>query len=308
VARGFDGEANMLNAMLGFGRNPAGMTYLNPAGPISTNSTGATRLLARDIRAQALRMVTRARASHIGSALSIADIVAVLYGAVLRVSPTSPRDPPRDRFLLSKGHACVAVYAALAETGFIPRESLASYGDDLSSLMAHISHKVAGVEFSTGALGHGLPFGVGKALAAKRRGEAWRTFVLMSDGEMDEGSNWEALMFAAHHHLDNLVAIIDYNKLQSLTSVAATLGLEPLADKLIAFGWAVRQVDGHDHDALADALGTTPWQPGKPSMLIAHTTKGKGVSFMEGEVAWHYRNPTPELLEQALAELEAADA
>jgi transketolase len=268
-----------------------------------------TRDLARRIRAQALRMTTRAKASHIGSALSIADIVAVLYGGTLRVDPTAPDRPDRDRFLLSKGHACVAVYAALAETGFFPLETLATYGTDLSPLMAHISHKVPGVEFSTGALGHGLPFGVGKALAAKRRGADWRTVVLMSDGEWGEGSNWEAALFAAHHGLDRLTAIIDYNKLQSLTTVDQTLRMEPFASKFEAFGWAVREVDGHDHTALAAMLAPSRWQPGKPQMLIAHTTKGKGVSFMENKVEWHYRNPTPELLEQALAEIgEPADA
>ena len=263
-----------------------------------------TRPLAKRIRAQALRMVTRAKASHIGSALSIADIMAVLYGRALRVHPAAPRHPERDRFILSKGHACVAVYAALAETGFIDRSLLETYGTDGSMLMAHISHKVPGAEFSTGALGHGLPFGTGKALAAKRRGEAWRTVVLTSDGEWGEGSNWEAALLAAHHGLDNLVCILDYNKLQSLRTVDETLRLEPLHSKFGAFGWAVREVDGHDHDVLTAALEGGPWVAGKPMMLICHTTKGKGVSFMENKVEWHYRNPTPELLEAALAEIE----
>ena len=264
--------------------------------------------LAKKIRALSLQMVTRAKASHIGSALSIADIVAVLYGGVLRIDPAQPRMPARDRFILSKGHACVAVYAALAERGFFPISELGSYGQDQSNLMNHISHKVAGVELSSGALGHGLPFGVGKAMATKRLAADWRVFVLMSDGEMDEGSNWEALMFAAHHKLDNLVAVIDYNKLQSLTTVAQTLGLEPLADKLRAFGWAVREVDGHDHGQLQQALGSSPWEAGKPSIVIAHTTKGKGVSFMENQVLWHYRSPSAEQLAQALAELEGDHA
>lgn len=254
-------------------------------------------------------MVSRAKASHIGSALSISDIVAVLYGGALNVSPNRPQNPSRDRFLLSKGHACVAIYAALAETGFFPRAALESYGADGSQLMAHISHHVPGVEFSTGALGHGLPFGVGKALAAKRSGKDWRTVVLLSDGEMGEGSNWEAIMFAAHHKLDRLTAIIDYNKLQSLGSVAETLGLEPLVDKLAAFGWAVREVDGHDHAVLADCLSAERWEPGKPQMLIAHTTKGKGVPFMENKVEWHYRSPNEEQLAEALAAIgESGDA
>jgi len=268
--------------------------------------TGSTVELARRMRIQALRMVHRAKASHIGSALSICDIVAVLYGQVMKVDPLCPDWAARDRFLLSKGHACVAVYAALAETGFFDTAQLLTYGQDHSFLMNHISHKVPGVEFSTGSLGHGLPFGVGKALAAKRRNESWRTFVQLSDGELGEGSNWEAMLFAAHHGLDNLVGIIDYNKLQSLTTVEQTLRMEPLADKFRAFGWAVREVDGHNHAQLAAALSAVPWESGKPSMLIAHTTKGKGVSYMENKVEWHYRSPSDALLTTALAELGAA--
>lgn len=275
-------------------------------GLISAAAPASTRDLARRMRCRALEMVTRARASHIGSALSIADIVAVLYGRTLRVDPSAPDQPDRDRFILSKGHACVAVYAALAETGFLDPALLETYGTDGSALMAHISHKVPGAEFSTGALGHGLPFGTGKALAAKRRGKGWRTVVLTSDGEWGEGSNWEAALFAAHHRLDNLLCIIDYNKLQSLTTVDETLRLEPLHSKFDTFGWAVQEVDGHDHDALANALDAASWPAGKPAMLIAHTVKGKSVSFMENKVEWHYRNPTPELLAEALAEIEGA--
>lgn len=265
-----------------------------------------SRDLACRMRAQALQMVHRAKASHIGSALSICDIVAVLYGQILRLDPQQPNASQRDRFILSKGHACVAVYAALAETGFFPEVDLLKYGQDHSVLMNHISHKVAGVEFSTGSLGHGLPFGTGKALAAKRSRQDWRTFVLLSDGELGEGSNWEAMMFAAHHQLDNLVAIVDYNKLQSLTTVDKTLRVEPLADKARAFGWAVREVDGHDHTSMSDLLGTAPWEDDKPSFLIAHTTKGKGVSFMENSVDWHYKSPSADQLKQALEEISHA--
>ena len=266
----------------------------------------STLELARKIRVSSLEMVTRAHASHIGSALSICDIVAVLYGDTLHVDPKQPTWENRDRFILSKGHACVAVYAALAEIGFISNELLLSYGQDHSALMNHISHKVAGVEFSTGSLGHGLPFGAGKALAAKRSKHGWRTFVLLSDGELGEGSNWEAMMFAAHHQLENLIAIIDYNKLQSLTTVDKTLGVEPLADKARAFGWAVRELDGHDHCQLSHLLGSVPWEVGKPSFLIAHTTKGKGVSFMENSVDWHYKSPSADQLAQALDEIHHA--
>jgi transketolase len=246
-------------------------------------------------------MVHSAKASHVASALSISDILAVLYGRVMDFDPVAPDYGARDRFILSKGHACVAVYSTLAEVRVIPKEQLDTYGQDFSWLMNHISHKVPGVEFSTGALGHGLPFGVGKALAAKIKNEAWRTFVLLSDGEMDEGSNWEALMFSAHHSLDKLTAIIDYNKLQSLDTVANSLGLEPLVDKLIAFGCDVCEVDGHDHSQIFDALSANT--TGKPRAIIAHTVKGKGVSFMENRVEWHYKSPNDVELAIALAEL-----
>lgn len=267
-----------------------------------------TRLLARRVRLDVLQMVHRANASHVGSCFSSVDILAVLYGRVLNVRADEPAWADRDRFILSKGHAAAAVYAVLAETGFFPPEDLDRYGQNGSYMMTHVSHRIRGVEFSTGSLGHGLPFGVGKALAARRRGAPWRTFVLLSDGEMDAGSNWEALMFAAHHRLDNLVAVIDYNKLQSLTTIAETLALEPFADKLRAFGWEVRELDGHDHDALHEALSSAPWTPGRPSIVLAHTVKGKGVSFMEHRVEWHYRSPNADLLAQAIAEVRGDDA
>lgn len=263
---------------------------------------------AKQIRINVLQMVHRSNASHVGSCFSIADIVAVLYGSSLNVKPDAPKWPDRDRFILSKGHSGAAIYAALALKGFFPLRELDAYGKDGSALMAHISHRIPGVEFSTGSLGHGLPFGTGKALAAKKQGADWRVFVLLSDGEMDEGSNWEALMFAAHHSLDNLVAIIDYNKLQSLDTVANTLGLEPLVTKLQAFGWSTREIDGHDHDQLNQVFSCTPWEPGRPSVLIAHTTKGKGIDFMENKVEWHYRSPNQEQLAQALAQLEETHA
>lgn len=267
-----------------------------------------SRLLASRIRADVLNMVYRARASHVASCFSITDIVAVLYARAMRYAPSEPRHAERDRFILSKGHAAAAVYAALANIGVLDRADLDTYGADGSLFMTHVSHKIDGVEFSSGSLGHGLPFGVGKALAAKRRGQTWRVFVLLSDGEMDEGTNWEALMFAAHHRLDNLVAVIDYNKLQSLASISQTLGLEPLVDKLVAFGWSVREVDGHDHAALAGDLCAVPWAAGRPSLLLAHTIKGKGVSFMENKVEWHYKSPDAAQLSQALAELESDHA
>lgn len=259
--------------------------------------------LAREIRANAIGMVARAKAAHIGGALSMADMLAVLYADILRVRPDDPGWPERDRFILSKGHSCTALYSALALRGFFPLEELATYGADGSRLMAHVSHKVPGVEFSTGSLGHGLPFGCGKALAAKRRSAAWRVFVMLSDGELDEGSNWEAILFAPQHRLDNLVAMVDYNRIQSLGSVAEVLELDPLADKFRAFRWAVREVDGHDHEAIRAALSTAPWEAGKPSVLIARTVKGKGVDFMENNLQWHYSSPKPDQLASALAQL-----
>jgi len=259
--------------------------------------------LACAIRRQALEMVHAARASHIGGVLSMADLLAVLYTEVLRVRPGEPQWPERDRFILSKGHCCAGVYAALALRGFFPLEELMTYGCDGSRLMTHISHKVPGVEFSTGSLGHGLPFGCGKALAAKRQHKDWRTFVMLSDGELDEGSNWEAILFAPHHRLDNLVTIVDYNKIQSLGAISQVIELAPLADKFRAFRWSVREVDGHDHKAIGEGFRTIPWEGGKPSCLIAHTIKGKGVSFMENELVWHYRSPDDAQLRAALDEL-----
>jgi transketolase len=260
--------------------------------------------LARRLRTHSLRMISAAKTSHIGSCLSVADILAVLYGRVLRVDPARARWPERDRLIVSKGHAAAVTYAAVAEAGFMPLERLAEYARNGGQLYGHVTHAgVPGIEFSSGSLGHGLGVGAGMALVAWRDRAPWRVFVVMSDGECDEGSNWEAILFAGHHGLENLVAIIDYNKIQSLDLVEKTLKLEPLADKLRAFGWSVREVDGHDVHALGEALEAVPFENGKPSVLIAHTIKGKGVSWMEGKVLWHYRAPSPEELEKALAEV-----
>lgn len=271
-----------------------------------TVDPGATGDLALRIRRHAVRMTSKGGSSHIGSCLSVADIVAVLYGGVMRIDPENPKWQQRDRFILSKGHAGAVVYAALAETGFIPVDLLDSHYQNGSRLSGHVSHKgIAGVELSTGSLGHGLPVGAGMAYAARLDRDTQRVFVLLSDGECDEGSNWEAILFAGHHRLDNLAAIVDYNKIQSLAAVEATMGLEPFADKWRAFGWAVREVDGHDHSALGYTLSELPWEPGKPSCLIAHTVKGRGVSFMEHSVLWHYRTARGAELDAALRELGA---
>lgn len=285
---------------------PEGPTPDLPPPPPTASPVPDPAAFATAIRAHAIRMVSRARASHLGGALSMADLLAVLYGGILRVRPGDPRWPDRDRFILSKGHSGTALYAALALRGFFPVAELETYGRNGSRLMAHSSHHVPGVEFSAGSLGHGLGFGAGKALAARRAGLPWRVFVLLSDGELDEGSNWEAFLFAPQHQLDNLVVIIDYNKVQSLGDVPSVLDLAPLADKLASFRWSVREVDGHDPAAVQAALASIPWSPGRPSCLIAHTIKGKGVDFMEGQLAWHYRSPDPHQEQEALRQLGCA--
>jgi len=251
-------------------------------------------------------MTMRSRGSHIASVLSAADILAVLYGGVARLSPLDPKDPGRDRVILSKGHACAGVYAALAETGFFSPALLASYCADGSALAGHISHRVPGVEFSTGSLGHGLPAGAGMALAAKRDGLAHRVFVLCGDGECDEGAVWEAALFAAHHGLSNLVAIIDHNKMQSLDFCENTIRLQPFREKWEAFGWRALDADGHDHATLKAAFASPA--DGRPTVIIAHTVKGKGVSFMENNILWHYRDPQGEDFDAALRELEGKRA
>ncbi len=264
-----------------------------------------TREIARQIRIHSLRMTSLGGSSHIGPALSIADILAVLYGRILNIDPSNPLKKDRDRFILSKGHAGAAVYAALALSGFFSIKKLETHYQDGSDLCGHVSHKgVPGVELSTGSLGHGLSVGTGMALGAKLSGKTHWVFVLLSDGECDEGSNWEAILFAAHHKLDNLIAIVDYNKYQALTTVAGTLDLEPFAEKWKSFGWEVREVNGHDHAEIKNALKDLPAIEDKPTVIIAHTIKGKGVSFMEeNAVLWHYRCARGEEFEAALKEL-----
>ncbi len=265
-------------------------------------------VLAKKIRAHVLRMVHRANASHAATCLSAADILAVLYSGILQVDPSRPDWPDRDRFILSKGHGCAAVYAVLAERGFFPKEWLETYCQDGARLPGHItSLGIPGVEVSTGSLGHGLSIGCGMVVAGKGNGQDYRVFVLLSDGECDEGSTWEAALFAPHHHLDNLIAIVDYNKIQSFGTVKEVLDLEPLATKWQAFGWAVREIDGHDFRQIENALKSAPFKISQPSCIIAHTIKGKGVSFMENQLAWHYKSPNAEQLHQALAELEASE-
>lgn len=251
-------------------------------------------------------MVHRAGAPHIGTCLSVADILAVLYGLVLRVDPGRPDWAEGDRFILSKGHGAAALYATLAERGFFPLDWLETYCQDGSRLAGHVTHHgVPGVDFSTGSLGHGLSVACGLALAARADRRASRVFAVLSDGECDEGSTWEAVLFAPHHRLDNLVAIVDYNKIQSFGTVREVLDLEPLADKWRAFGWSTEEIDGHNHEQIRRVLSAVPREPGRPTAVIAHTVKGKGVSFMEDKLLYHYRPPDAQQLAQALAQLGA---
>jgi transketolase len=263
--------------------------------------------LSKLARKNALQMVVRSRASHIGSALSMTDILAVLYFDLMNVYPNDSKNENRDIFILSKGHACVSLYATLGLKGFFDLKELETYGVDGSNFMNHISHKVPGVEFSTGSLGHGLPFATGIALGKKIKKQSNKIFVVVGDGELDEGSNWEALLFASHHKLNNLTIVVDYNNLQSLTTVKETLNLEPLSNKFEAFGCNVYSVDGHNHLELYDVFNKSINNTsGKPTVVIANTIKGKGVSFMENKVKWHYSTPNQEELIQALNEIENA--
>jgi transketolase len=261
--------------------------------------------LAKRIRQHCVRMTGKANASHIGGSLSAADLLAAVYGRALHYDPQNPEWSDRDRFIMSKGHACSALYAALAESGYFPVERLETFYQNGSPLAGHVTHKnVPGVELSTGSLGHGLPVAIGMAVAAKRDGRVSRIFCMISDGECDEGSVWEGALFSPHHKLDNLIVIIDYNKIQSLGAVKEVINLDPLADKWRAFGWAVRELDGHNLNAVEEAVMQVPYELGRPSCIVAHTVKGKGVSFMENRLLWHYRAPLGEDMTKALAELE----
>lgn len=262
-----------------------------------------TEELAKRIRIHAIEMTHASHASHIASILSIVDIVAVLYGEVLSKSPEDPKNGKRDRFVLSKGHAGAAVYAALAETGFFPVEDLDHYYQNGSSLSGHISHKgVPGVEWSTGSLGHGACVACGMALAAKLDKKAHHVYTIIGDGENEEGSIWEMAAFAAAHRLDNFTVIVDWNRFQAMGRCGDIMGEARLPEKWNVFGFHVEECDGHDHKALRRALLTRC--DGKPVCVVAHTIKGKGVSFMENNIVWHYRDPQDEAYENAIKELE----
>jgi len=255
----------------------------------------------RQIRIEIIKMVYHAKASHVGGALSMVDLLAVLYNEILRIDPSDPENPGRDRFFLSKGHACTGLYATLALKGFFNILELETYSQNESRFLSHVSHKIPGVELSTGSLGHALPVACGVALAAKRQRNNFRVFVLLSDGELDEGSNWEAILFAAHHKLDNLICVIDYNKIQSLGSVKEVIDLHPLKEKFDSFNWNTSEINGHDHNEIRKAL--TADYTGRPYCIVANTIKGKGVDFMQNDLLWHYRSPSKEQLELALNQL-----
>jgi transketolase len=260
--------------------------------------------VAKQIRRTILNMIYRTKSPHIGSSFSMVEILVALYIRILSIDPEKPNDPDRDRFVLSKGHGCPALYAALAQRGFLSKEMLDRFAVDGGSLELHPTRDVSlGIETSSGSLGHGLSLGAGMAIAAKYDRKSYRVFVFLGDGELDEGSNWESIMFAAHHKLDNLVAIVDYNRLQILGRTSEVLDLEPLADKWRSFGWAVKEIDGHDFKQIIEAFEQIPFLSRKPSVVIAHTIKGKGVSFMEDERCWHDRYPDEEEYKKALAEL-----
>lgn len=263
-----------------------------------------TRAKARLIRRHALGMVYRAKQGHPGGDMSVADILATLYFGVLRVDPANPADPQRDRFVLSKGHCTGALYATLAEKGFILLDALETYMQPMSMLNGHPNRNyVPGVETNTGPLGHGLPVAVGMAIAGQIDHAVYRVFVVTGDGELQEGSNWEAAMTAGHRKLANLTLIIDRNRLQQGAPTEETAALEPLADKWRAFGWEVVEVDGHDHDALLAVFSTPRAAPAKPLCVIAHTHKGNGVSYMVDQVNWHHGVPSKSQYDLALQEL-----
>ncbi|HWI89800.1 MAG TPA: transketolase [Flavisolibacter sp.] len=258
-----------------------------------------------EYRKNILKYIFHANAGHTGGSLSCIDILNVLYNHVMNVSPENFKSPDRDRYIQSKGHSVEALYVVLADKGFFPEsdlETLCKYG---SHYIGHPTKKVNGVEQNTGALGHGLPICAGTALSAKLDNKSFRVFTLLGDGELPEGSNWEAALTASHYKLDNLCAVIDNNKLQITGPTSEVCNTEPIDKKFESFGWSVRHVDGHDYDALIQTFDALPFEKGKPSLVIAHTTKGKGISYMENNVKWHHGVPNEKQFEEALSELES---
>ncbi|MEN0052019.1 MAG: transketolase [Mucilaginibacter sp.] len=254
-------------------------------------------------RKKILQYIVGAKAGHTGGSLSCIDILNVLYNNTLNVSPENFTSPDRDRYIQSKGHCVEALYVVLADKGFFPEDDLNTLCRYKSHYIGHPTRKVNGIEQNTGALGHGLPISVGTAIAAKMDNKDYRVFTLLGDGELPEGSNWEAALTAAHYKLDNLCAIIDNNKLQITGTNAEVCDTDPIDTKFESFGWAVKEIDGHDINALTEAFASLPFEKGKPSLIIAHTIKGKGVSFMENSVKWHHGVPNQEQYETAITEL-----
>jgi transketolase len=275
--------------------------------PPPRSEAGEAALARRSLRyrRRLLEAIKRAGGGHTGGSLSCVDILNVLYNRILRVSPATFGSPGRDRYIQSKGHAVEALFVVLAERGYFPDAALDTLGQAGSHFVGHPTRKVPGIEHNTGGLGHGLSFGVGQALAGRLDGAGYRVFVLLGDGELAEGSNWEAALCAAHYRLSNLTAIVDCNSLQITGRTRDVMGLEPLAAKFEAFGWAAREIDGHDFGELTAAL-QAPLAPDRPGVVIARTLKGRGVSFMEDAAAWHHRVPTDAEFARALAELDAA--
>ncbi len=261
--------------------------------------------LARQVRARVIRTSHRTGTPHLGSCLSCVDILVALYFRILRLTPSEPREPGRDRFILSKGHAAPALFQVLAMRGFYPESSLDTYGEDGSVFAEHppTPADLPGIEAATGSLGHGFPMGVGMALAARIHHQAYHVFALVSDGECNEGATWEAAMFAAAQGLDRLAVVVDFNKWQATDRSRKVMALDPLVDKWRSFGWTACEVDGHDMRQLVSALSRVPDRSGKPTAIVAHTVKGKGVSFMEDDNNWHYRVPTAEEVRAAHEEL-----
>jgi transketolase len=267
---------------------------------MNTPPYGSASDLSRDARKEIITMTNAANASHVASALSVVDILSVLYAGTARISPLNLEKENRDIVILSKGHAAAALYSVLSLQGFFPRSWLENYCQNNAPLGGHVTSKgVPGVELSTGSLGHGLPYGLGIAMSRKINGVSGKVFVVMSDGECDEGTTWESAMIANHHNLQNLVVIVDRNKIQSLTFTEETLKLEPFSDKWNAFGWETRVVDGHNHSLLSQALVASRG----PLCVIADTTKGKGVDFMENSVKWHYKSPDIKETSEALQQI-----
>jgi transketolase len=260
-----------------------------------------------EYRRNIIKYIFNAKAGHTGGSLSVVDILNVLYNRIMNVSPENFDSNERDRFVQSKGHCVEALYVVLADQGFFPEEDLLTLCKFNSPYIGHPTKYIPGIEQNTGGLGHGLSICCGNAIAAKKDNSPAKVYTVLGDGEMAEGSNWEAFMLAAHYKLDNLCAILDYNKLQISGSNAEVMGLEPLDKKLEAFGWAVRHVDGNDINALTETLESLPFEDGKPSFVIAHTTKGKGVSYMENNVKWHHGVPSEEQYNMAMDELKIAE-